>query len=263
MITKNSENLHKQGVYYMKNIINNKVYIGSTTMSFLKRLQHHVNQLRNNKHKNQYLQNSWNKYGEENFEFGILEICQKENCLNKEQYYIDINLENSFNINPLASGTPNMSKETIIKRANTMKMKYAVGEIKSNFHKGHIPWNKGLKLGKTQYLKVPKRKTEKLIKLNQEKSIKYRENAPCINVFTLDNQYLGNWRSSVDIQENSLKNDFLLKQYIKSRFKTEMRRSKPYYYLASNHINNCANGNIKSYKGLIFKYSDAPSQSDL
>lgn len=257
MNTNNFEQLDQKGVYFIINKINDNIYIGSTTMTFLKRFQHHLSLLRAGKHKNNYLQNAWNKYGEENFEFIIIECCQKETCLEREQYYIDNNKERMYNINPLASGTPNMSRETIEKRAITMKNKYTSGEIQSNFRKGHIPWNKGVIMGETNYLKVPKRKTEKLNQYNKEKSIQYRENANKIDVFSLDNNYLGTWRSSIDLQDDSLKEDFILIPYIKSRFK-EGRRSKSIHYLATNHINCCANGKINSYKGLIFKYNTAP-----
>jgi len=74
------EDLDKQGVYVIRCTESNKIYIGSTTMSFIKRYNHHFNQLENNKHKNSYLQNSYNKYGEESFEFDILEICDKTFC---------------------------------------------------------------------------------------------------------------------------------------------------------------------------------------
>lgn len=47
--------------------------------------------MKNNKHYNPYLQNAWNKYGEENFVFEIIEIVENENILrNREQHYIDI-----------------------------------------------------------------------------------------------------------------------------------------------------------------------------
>lgn len=257
MNTKNLDQLDQKGVYEIKNIINEKKYIGSTTMCFLKRFQHHISMLRANRHKNQHLQHSWNKYGEENFEFNILEVCSKDNCLVREQYYMDLNKEYFYNINPLASGTPNMSIETINKRANTMKRKYATGEIQSNFKKGHTPWNKGLIQGETVYLKVPKKKTEKLINCNREKSLLYRENAPKIDVFDINNNFLGTWRSSIDLQNDSQKNNFVLIPYIQSRFKSG-RRSKSLHYLATNHINSCANKKIDSYKGLIFKYNTAP-----
>jgi group I intron endonuclease len=263
MNTSDLQHLHQIGVYSIFNKINKKVYIGSTTMSFLKRFQHHISVLKINKHKNKHLQNAWNKYGEDNFQFDILQICEKDQCLIREQYYIDIHKEYSYNINPVASGTPNLSKETIEKRRNTMLLKYKNGEIKSNFYKGFSPWNKGIKIQNTDYLKVPKTKTEKLILEAKRKSIIYRENAPKIDVYSLENIYLGTWNSSIDLQENSLKDDFILKPYVKSRFKAKYRRSKPYYYLATNHINSCANNNLSSYKGLIFKFNTAPLHSNM
>lgn len=72
------------GIYCIKNKVNNKVYIGKTMTKFQKRWFHHRSLLRAGTHNNKYLQKSWNKYGEENFEFIILEsfdIClrNKEN----------------------------------------------------------------------------------------------------------------------------------------------------------------------------------------
>ena len=40
------------GVYIFRNLIDNKCYIGSTVMTFEKRMLHHVSHLRGNKHKN-------------------------------------------------------------------------------------------------------------------------------------------------------------------------------------------------------------------
>ena len=82
--------LEKIGVYSIVNKLNNKQYIGSTSESFRKRWNLHKYHLRNNKHKNSHLQYSWNKYGEENFEFIILEKCDDKNkVLEIEQLYID------------------------------------------------------------------------------------------------------------------------------------------------------------------------------
>lgn len=79
------EELDKQGVYVIKCLSSEKIYVGSTTMTFLKRYRHHLTQLQNNNHKNSHLQNSYNKYGSDNFEFDILEICDKTFCLEQEQ----------------------------------------------------------------------------------------------------------------------------------------------------------------------------------
>ena len=85
------------GIYQIINKNNEKRYIGSTSESFRKRFNLHKHHLRNNKHKNSHLQYSWNKYGEDVFEFSILEICSdKLEVLDREQEYI-----NSFDFEEL------------------------------------------------------------------------------------------------------------------------------------------------------------------
>jgi group I intron endonuclease len=77
-------------IYQIKNLVNNKIYIGSTK-NFLIRKQEHWHRLKSKKHENFYLQNAWNKYGEHNFVFEILEkIEDEEKLLVKEQEYIDV-----------------------------------------------------------------------------------------------------------------------------------------------------------------------------
>jgi len=78
------------GIYTITNIINGKIYLGSTTQSFQLRWNCHLSLLRNNKHPNKHLQSSWNKYVESNFIFEILEQCELEFCLSQEQYWINI-----------------------------------------------------------------------------------------------------------------------------------------------------------------------------
>jgi group I intron endonuclease len=252
---KNLEDLLKSGVYRIINKTTGKFYIGSTIMSIQKRCYHHLSLLRANKHKNIYLQNSWNKYGEEDFLFEILEITDKNNTLIREQYWIDYYKENNqilFNINPLASGTPNMSKETILKRAKTLKRKYASGELTPIFKKGHIPWNKG----KTKenidysYLKKPKTLTDNVLKSREKRIINNRESSFDIFVYDLNYNFLGKWRSSKDLEEWSLTENNNLP--IKSRFKGE-RMGKPIKFLQSVNINKSCKFN-RPYKGLLFSY---------
>ena len=64
----------KCGIYSITNKINNKKYIGSSR-DIEQRFRDHKYRLRINKHCNDYLQKSWNKYGEENFEFKIENLC--------------------------------------------------------------------------------------------------------------------------------------------------------------------------------------------
>ena len=90
------------GVYKIENLTNGKIYIGSTaTLGFLKRWRIHRNHLRANTHINQHLQNSWNKYGEQQFKFHIVEECIPSKCLIREQHYIDT-LHPDYNIHTIA-----------------------------------------------------------------------------------------------------------------------------------------------------------------
>lgn len=76
------------GIYKITNNITNKFYIGSSD-DIYKRWYHHKRTLNNGTHANRYLQASWNKYGSEAFEFGIIEQCEESELLKKEQNYIE------------------------------------------------------------------------------------------------------------------------------------------------------------------------------
>lgn len=78
----------ESGIYCIENLINGKKYIGSAT-NFKERWRIHLSDLRRNKHSNQRLQNSWNKYGEDSFKFYILVKCPKEYNIKLEQWFID------------------------------------------------------------------------------------------------------------------------------------------------------------------------------
>lgn len=84
--------LQFNGVYKITNIINNKFYIGScSSKTFLyERLKHHEQDLINNRHCNSYLQRSFNKYGINNFYYEIIEICEAEECIEKEQSWMNL-----------------------------------------------------------------------------------------------------------------------------------------------------------------------------
>jgi group I intron endonuclease len=64
-----------------------------TKKSFSQRFSHHKYDLNKNRHGNQYLQNCWNKYGQENFIFLALEIINKTESLDyfllRENHYIN------------------------------------------------------------------------------------------------------------------------------------------------------------------------------
>ena len=112
-------------VYKILNIINNKFYIGST-IHFNTRKREHIYALNKKIHRNVLLQRAWNKYGQENFKFQILEIleenCNLEKILESEQKYLDLlhpyERNIGYNINPKAGSSlglkmPEAAKEKL------------------------------------------------------------------------------------------------------------------------------------------------------
>jgi group I intron endonuclease len=77
------------GIYKITNIINGKMYIGSSN-NCKRRLREHFSKLRHNKHFNVKLQFAFNKYGENNFNFDIIEYVDNVDLLlEREQYYLN------------------------------------------------------------------------------------------------------------------------------------------------------------------------------
>lgn len=130
------------GIYQIVNLINGKFYIGSA-VDLNRRGKRHFRDLRLNKHDNKYLQNSYNKYGEESFRFLVLEhVIYKEMLIEREQYYLDIfydNCNDCYNISPTAGSNLGriMSEEQKLKISKTLmghehteeaKLKMAIGQ---------------------------------------------------------------------------------------------------------------------------------------
>lgn len=98
----------KSGIYRIRNLVNNKIYIGSSK-NINHRKSAHLYDLRNQKHKNIHLQRSYNKYKEEKFLFDIIELCEIENLILKEQHYINT-LKPEYNISLIAGSTVGMKR---------------------------------------------------------------------------------------------------------------------------------------------------------
>ena len=78
----------ESGIYKILNIVTNEFYIGSSS-NLKNRKRTHFYLLNYNKHYNQHIQNAFNKHGKENFNFIILENCERDKLKNREQFYID------------------------------------------------------------------------------------------------------------------------------------------------------------------------------
>ncbi len=76
------------GIYRITCLSNQKVYVGSSRR-IEKRIHRHKDDLRSQSHHCQYLQRCWQKYGESNFLFETIEICEENSLIDREQYWLD------------------------------------------------------------------------------------------------------------------------------------------------------------------------------
>lgn len=80
--------MKKCGIYQIRNLVNGKVYIGSS-VNIDKRWKQHLTHIAGGYHVNPLLQSVFRKYGTSNFVFDILEEVDVEKLLQREQYYLD------------------------------------------------------------------------------------------------------------------------------------------------------------------------------
>ena len=149
------------GIYQIQSKLKpDRFYIGSG-VNIENRWANHLSFLKNNKHFSIKLQRHFNKYGERDLIFIIIEFCFPEFLTAREQYYIN-KLKPYFN-NCLIAGSRlgfKCSKETkslislaLIGNKHAKNSKARTGQeiteenrinlIKS--HRGQKPWNKGKK----------------------------------------------------------------------------------------------------------------------
>ncbi len=137
----------ESGIYKIVNNINNKIYVGSS-INLSKRFKEHIRTLNENTHHNNKLQNSYNKHGKNNFLFIIIEYCEKENLIKREQHYID-ELIPEYNICKIAGsklGTKmSDDQKKYLSEINTgkklseeTKQKISLGNIGKSKNKGVI-----------------------------------------------------------------------------------------------------------------------------
>lgn len=151
----------ESGIYQIRNIINDKIYIGKSINLINRKSQHFLN-LRKNTHKNFKLQGSVNKHGIDNFVFEILEKC--DDIDTKEINYI-----NKF---------------------NTCKTGYNISSAVQHMSEKWITKLKYLRKNDPKYIKQFKNCQEKSFE-----SIRVK-----INEYDLNGNYVKTWNSIVEAQ---------------------------------------------------------------
>lgn len=138
---------NKSGIYQIINLNNKKRYIGSAN-DLYNRFRQHLSSLRRQKHSNLYLQRSFIKYTGNNFEFSIIEFCEKESLLKREQYYLDI-IKPEYNIS-ISSTAPMAGRKHSSETLEKLK--------------GREVWNKGIPRTEDEKLLMSKRRREEIKK---------------------------------------------------------------------------------------------------
>jgi len=121
------------GIYKIVNKVNGKYYIGSSK-NIKRRWSGHKVKLNKNEHFNSHLQNSWNKYGKENFEFLIVEKVSEEKRIETEQKYlneIEINKKNFRILKSLRARLLQALNDNVKKKHTIQFIGCSVKELKS------------------------------------------------------------------------------------------------------------------------------------
>jgi group I intron endonuclease len=129
------------GIYQIQSkIYPERIYVGSTFIDMNHRWSCHLSDLRKNIHPNNKLQNHFNKYGESDLIFGVIEsgvYLDKNHLLSREQgWYIPYSYQSTdlpyFNITPIAGSSLGVVySEEVRKRV-------------SDGHMGQKAWNKNI-----------------------------------------------------------------------------------------------------------------------
>lgn len=118
--------IKQSGIYKITNLVNSKIYIGSA-VNLVVRKNCHFRELRNYIHPNKRLQNAFNKHGEHNFKFEVLELVEdKTQLIIREQHYIGTLLfaseksnkfdKRGYNVQRIADSSLGIKRSKIEKR---------------------------------------------------------------------------------------------------------------------------------------------------
>lgn len=103
------------GIYAIVNTVNGKAYVGSSNR-INRRVAAHRRRLNLSNHFNPHLQRAWNLYGEDVFEFEVLELVSVKELRRREYFWIQkmkaCNSSFGYNIQPNPADYSEVSEET-------------------------------------------------------------------------------------------------------------------------------------------------------
>src|SRR2546430_3311726 len=145
------------GVYAIVNTVNGKCYIGST-MDMSQRWKDHRKLLKRGKHHSPHLQNAYNLYGHDAFEYVVIESVpgnSKALLLEREQFYIDTKYP-EYNVSPAARSPAGVTRslEFRSKMSKAKKAYVFTEEHRRNLSKANKGKGKGRHVSEEQIRKA-------------------------------------------------------------------------------------------------------------
>jgi group I intron endonuclease len=216
-----------KAIYGIVNKINGHKYVGSA-VNFYKRKSLHLRQLKKENHHSDYLQRAWTKYGEDNFEFIILEkVDKKEDLLIREQWWID-NSNSEYNVCKVAGSSLG------VKRSDETKEKCRLAHLGEK----HPEWRRKLKSeaqGGEKHWQYGKKMPDEVKQKKSESMKKYFESNKHPNLKPV----LKYGKDGTFISEHS-----------------SVIEAAGYDESVRKAITNCLTGRQKTAKGYIWKYKN-------
>ena len=222
------------GIYKIENQITKDIYIGSCS-NFNVRKGSHLCLLRQGKHHSIILQRAFDKYTQKSFTISLIETCNKEDLIQREQYYIDL-LKPKYNICPIAGSTLN---RVLTEEHKQNLSKSLTGKIRTQEQKEN---QRQIKLGKTHTIQT-KEKVSKIV--NNIKGNRVRDKITKENILKFVD--IANIESSVKtIKQICKENNFNYRSVL--RFVSNSTWKEYFHLLDKNTIANFKNPSLTKLK---------------
>jgi len=185
---------HISGIYKIVCLSTGKIYIGSS-VNIHDRWSVHKHNLRKNKHVNKHLQQAWIKYGENNFQFEIIENTNPNFLIERENSWIDKTQarDRKYGFNIIEPAIPPMlgrlhTTKSKLKMSISGKSKTFTDEHRKNLGLSHI----GSKRSQETKLKMSlasrgKKRSKKAVENNRKAQIGLRLGSKNPKAFLTEN----------------------------------------------------------------------------
>jgi hypothetical protein len=242
----NNNDLDNSGIYFIKNIVTNKIYIGQA-VNIRKRFNCHKHMLRENKHDNIHLQRSWNKHGSKKFQFGVLEFCDRDKLNEMETDYIKLYQSNNieFGYNMSSGGDSPLYNQEHVEKMRRVRTEIAGKsvvqyDVDGNFVAEFDSFNDAARKNKISVQSVANSVNKQII--TNEKIFISKDCIFDVNTY-LVNSKLYNPILQYDLDGNYIREYNQLSEVQLYGFK-------------KHQVYNCCVGKIQSYNGFVFTYKN-------